>query len=230
MSWMLFTRLGEAQILVPLDLAAAAWLWLGARQGRLALRWLFCLGLVAGLTAATKLAFIGWEMGVAAWDFTGISGHSMFAAGSFPMLAWLAVMNRGRGAQRLGIALAFGLAALIAYSRLPVHAHSPSEAIAGFLVGSIASLISLRGLPGSHPAAVPLWLPAGLAVVLLVSPVSAPPSHSHELVTALSLRLSGRDQPYTREDMLRKYRLQRQQQQSPLRASVPRAAAFSVSL
>ena len=202
-SWHLFTRLGEAQILLPLDFAAMAWLWLGARQGRLALRWLCCMGTAAILTTITKLAFIGWGIGSASWDFTGISGHAMFAAASFPMLAWVAVLNRGTTAQRLGVAAAFLLAASIAYSRLPVHAHSPSEALSGFMLGSLASWFSLRGLTGSHPAVLPLWLPTALAGALLALPVSAPAPRTHEWVTALSLELSGRDHPFRRDDLFR---------------------------
>ena len=207
-SWHLFTRLGEAQILLPLDFAAMAWLWLGARQGRLALRWLVCMGTAATLTTITKLAFIGWGVGSAAWDFTGISGHAMFASASFPMLAWVAVLNRSTTTQRAGIALAFVLAAAIAYSRLPVNAHSPSEVLSGFLLGGFASWVSLRGLPGSHPAVLPLWLPAALACSLLALPISAPAPRTHEWVTALSLEISGRDRPYRRDDLYR--RLQQQ--------------------
>ncbi|WP_077038062.1 phosphatase PAP2 family protein [Pelomonas sp. KK5] len=205
--WHLFTRLGEAQILLPLDLLAMAWLWLGARRGPLALRWLCAMGGAATLTTLTKLAFIGWGVGSAEWDFTGISGHAMFAAASFPMLAWVALMNRSDRAQRLGIGLAFALAAAIAYSRLPVHAHSPSEAIAGFLLGSLASMLSLRGLTGSHPAVLPLWLPTALAGALLAMPVSAPAPRTHEWVTRLSLELSGHERPFMRSDLHRRLRV-----------------------
>ncbi|MDY0744762.1 phosphatase PAP2 family protein [Paucibacter sp. R3-3] len=207
MSWHLFTRLGEAQILLPLDLVAMAWLWLGAKRGGLALRWLACMGTAATLTTITKLAFIGWGVGSAEWDFTGISGHAMFASASFPMLAWVSMMNRSEATQRAGIVTAFVLAAAIAYSRLPVHAHSPSEALAGFLVGCVASVMSLRGLTGSHPAVLPLWLPTALAAALLALPASAPAPRTHEWVTRLSLELSGRDRPYVRNDLHRRVRV-----------------------
>lgn len=202
-SWHWLTRLGEAQILLPLVLVAAAWLWLGAQQGRLALRWLACIGGAAALTSFTKFAFIGWEWGVADWDFTGISGHAMFSASCLPVLAWVALLGRGERAQRIGVIGALALAALIAYSRLEVHAHSASESLTGFLLGGAASLLTLRGLPGARPA-VPLWLPAALTACLLVLPLSAPRSRTHDWVTQLSVQLSGRVQPYKRYEMHRK--------------------------
>lgn len=202
--WHWLTRFGEAQILLPLVLAACAWLWLGARQGRLALRWLACIGLAATLTTFTKFAFIGWGWGSADWDFTGISGHAMFSAACLPVLAWVALMGRGERAQRVGVLAAFVMAGLIAYSRLEVHAHSASESFTGFLLGGAASLISLRGLPGARPS-VPLWLPAALTACLLVLPFSAPRSRTHDWVTQLSVQLAGRDQPYRRYDLHRKH-------------------------
>lgn len=200
--WPLLTRLGEAQILVPLDLLAAAWLWRGAGQRALALRWLGWLGLAVALTTATKLAFIGWGIGSAAWDFTGISGHAMFATASFPMLMATALSSRSDRLQRRGVAAGFALAALVAYSRLPVHAHSVSEIVAGFALGAAASGLALRGAAVSRPA-VPLWLPAALAGCLLVLPLAAPRSKSHDWVTQLSVRLAGRETPFQRHHLHR---------------------------
>lgn len=207
--WHWLTRLGEAQILLPLVLLACAWLWLGARRGGLALRWLACIGLAAALTTVTKLAFIGWEWGSADWDFTGISGHAMFSAACLPMLAWVLLRGRDPAAQHLGVVSAFVLAGLIAYSRLEVHAHSPSEAATGFALGAAAAAVSLRGLLDTNTAEdgpnVPLWLPACVCACLLLLPGGAPRSRTHDWVTAIAVQLSGRDQPFRRHDLHRKH-------------------------
>lgn len=200
--WPLLTRLGEAQILVPLDLLAAAWLWRGAGQGAMALRWLGWLGLATALTTATKLAFIGWGVGIAVWDFTGISGHAMFAAASLPLLAATALASRSDRSQRLGIAAGFALAALVAWSRWPVGAHSVAEIVAGFALGAVASALALRGATTAR-ATVPLWLPTALAGCLLALPLTAPPSRSHDWVTALSIKLAGRVEPFRRQHLHR---------------------------
>jgi membrane-associated phospholipid phosphatase len=208
--WQLLTRLGEIQILLPLALLCALWLWRQSvlsqtpEQARLAGRWMACLGMAIGLTGASKLAFFGWGWGVAAWDFTGISGHSMASAAVLPLLAWCALLGCSLRLRRFGVALSFGLAALIAYSRLKVGAHSPAESVAGFVVGGLASWASLQLLPRAQSVkAPPLWLPVGLVAALLLTPVGAPKSRSHDWVIQLSLQLSGRAQPFVRGDLHR---------------------------
>ncbi|QPF71595.1 phosphatase PAP2 family protein [Roseateles sp. DAIF2] len=201
--WHLITRLGEAQILLPLVGAAAAWLWLAAEQGRLALRWGLAIGLAALLTTLSKLAFMGWGLGSARWDFTGISGHAMFAGACLPVLAWVGLLARGDRARRVAVVGGFLLAALVAWSRLEVRAHSPSEALAGALLGGLASAWVLWGAPTLR-LALPLWLPAGLAAAVLLLPLSAPRSRSHELMMELSRQLSGRQQVYTRHELHRR--------------------------
>ncbi len=208
--WQLLTRLGEIQILLPLALLCMLWLWRQSvlsqtpEQASLARRWIGCLGLVIGLTAASKLAFFGWGWGIAAWDFTGISGHAMASASIFPLLVWLALAGQAASVRRLGVLFGFAFAAVIAYSRLKVGAHSPMESLAGFVVGGLASVVCLRALPPAQKvAAPPLWLPLGLVAALLLLPLGAPKSRSHDWVIQLSLQLSGRAQPFERSDLHR---------------------------
>ena len=88
--WHPLTRLGEAQLLLPALLLAAVWLARSPGGGRLAGWWLATTGAAALLTTATKVAFIGYGVGYAPLDFTGISGHAMFAAAVLPPLVLLA--------------------------------------------------------------------------------------------------------------------------------------------
>ncbi len=208
--WQLLTRLGEIQMLLPLALLSALWLWRQSfvhqmpAQALVARRWMLCFGLAIAMTGASKLAFFGWGWGLAAWDFTGISGHAMASAAVLPVLAWLALMSRTAPLRWLGVGLGFCLAALIAYSRLKVGAHSPAESMAGFVLGGLVSLMSLQLLPQAQPAnARPLWLPLGLLAALLLIPLGAPKSRSHDWVIQLSLQLSGRSQPFVRSDLHR---------------------------
>ena len=85
--WHTVTRLGEAQLLLPALLAVTAWLALRAQAPRVALVWLSTTAVAALLTTATKIAFIGYGLGYAPLDFTGISGHAMFSAAILPLLA-----------------------------------------------------------------------------------------------------------------------------------------------
>lgn len=205
--WVLISRFGEAQILLPMALGLALMLWRRGDSARLALAWVGWIVLVATITTVSKLAFIGWGVGSARWDFTGFSGHAMFAAAIYPVLLALLLGNGARHAaawRGVGAGLGFGLAVLIAISRVVVNAHSVSEAVSGHLLGLLASAFSLRVAARSALPDRTLqgWVPAAAACWLLVTPVSAPASITHDLVTALALSLSGRDTPYQRSDLL----------------------------
>ena len=189
--WQTITRLGEAQLLLPAFAAMLCWLaaWLRARRN--AVVWLAAVGAAALLTTVSKLAFIGWGLGYAPWDFTGISGHAMFAAAVLPLLmsaAFAAASPRGRA---LAILCGYLLAGLIAWSRVEVQAHSVSECWTGWLLGSLASALALHFAPPPAGRRAPLLLSGLLAAGLLVGVAEAPPSRTHDAVTALSLWLSG---------------------------------------
>lgn len=220
-AWALFTRLGEAQILLPAMLFALAWLSLAARARGPALWWLVGTGVVAVLTTISKVAFFGFEIGYAPLNFTGVSGHAMFAAAVLPVLTTLA--GGGTAPQRRAIAALAGyaLATLIAYSRIRVGAHSASEALAGLALGGAASALVLyfKHLPPAHP---PRWLGVVLSVWLLSVPVGAPPSPTHGWVVRLSLALSDRPAPYTRGQMHRDHRRALQRQRSLAQAAAAR--------
>ncbi len=212
--WLAVTRLGEAQILLPAFLAGALWLALARPAGALrrmaqgdahahdhparrsAWRWVAGIVVVAGITTISKVAFLGFGYGIAALDFTGFSGHSMFAWSILPVIG--AIIG-GRGGAVAGVLMA----ALITYSRVDLGAHSWSEAIAGMVLGAAAAGWTLADYL-AHPGAVrtPWWLPLLLVVWLTLLPMHAPPSRTHNLVVAVSLKLSGRSRPYTRFELL----------------------------
>jgi membrane-associated phospholipid phosphatase len=206
-AWQLFTRLGEAQLLLP---AAAVVVWLllrerapsaGPGQRGLALQWLLRLAIAAALTTASKLAFIGWGLGSAAIDFTGISGHTTFATATYPLLLAAAMPATWPLARQAGALAGVALALAVGLSRLMVDAHSVSEVLAGVLVGGWAGWLALR-LRALRPH-FSAWLSPLIGLWFVTAPAYAPPSQSHELVTRLALGLSGRAQPYTRADLRR---------------------------
>lgn len=231
--WQQLTRLGEAQLLLPALLLAAIWLARSPGGGRMATLWLAATAAAALLTTATKLAFIGYGIGYAPLDFTGISGHAMFAAAVLPPLVLLAAGGgtaggRGDGADspgrgghgrghRTGLLLAgYTLAGAVAVSRVMVGAHSWSEVIAGAALGALCSGLALASarLPALRPTR---WVPAVLLAWGVGAVIAAPPSTTHDLVTRLALAQSGRAQPYQRWEMQRDYR-QRDRRQPASRA------------
>ena len=201
--WLLITRLGEAQILLPMALAVSLWLARRRHAWPLVPWWLLLLGGAAGITLATKLAFIGWGIGSAAFDFTGISGHAMFAAAVLPPLLGLTASRAPRPVRLLAWGAGGVLAAVVALSRLVIGVHSPSEVVAGFVLGLLVSAVVLTAAQGRRtlPSA-PLGLPALLLLWVTRTPAAAPPLNTHGLVTRMALSLSGRDEPFTRAELL----------------------------
>lgn len=198
--WHTLTRLGEAQLLLPAMAAMVLWLLWRHRAWRLSGAWLACTGLAALITTATKLAFIGWGIGSAAWDFTGLSGHAMFAAAVLPLLLRLAEGSLTEAWHHHGLAAGYVLAALVAASRVPVGAHSWSEVVSGFALGAAASAATLQ-LAHAPRLRIGLALPLLLALGLGFGVSQAPPSRTHDAVTRLALALSDRPAPWTRAQM-----------------------------
>lgn len=213
--WNLLTRLGEAQLLLPAMFATCLWLVLRSHKPRAALVWGGCTAVAALLTTITKVAFFGWEIGYAPLNFTGISGHAMFSTAVLPVLLRVLVSDRGPRRQAAAVAAGVLLAALVAWSRVLVLAHSPVEALLGFALGLAAALAALRGMH-APPLHAPRTLVAGLAAWMLLTPAGAPPSPTHSMVMRLSVALSGRDEPYQRWMMLRDYRHELQRKGLPL--------------
>lgn len=200
--WHLLTRLGEAEILLPVALLTAAALLLREGKRKLALVWLALIAGAAVLTTASKIAFIGWGLGVAAINFTGISGHTMFASAIYPLLLVTLVARGARASFWWALGLGCAMALLIGISRIMVGAHSWSEVLAGWLVGGAATAL-VFALCGTERMVLRPLVPLLLLAWVSVTPVQMPGSQTHSLVTRLALGLSGHVVPYTRRDLLR---------------------------
>lgn len=204
--WNLISRLGEAQILLPAALLALAWMFRRDGGRRPVLWWLALLATAVLLTTASKVAFLGFGLGSARLNFTGISGHAMFACVVYPLLAGMLGSALSPGGRRNALLAAYALALLVAASRWVIGVHTASEVAAGVLVGGAASAAALMLARLPHTA-VGLAVPALLLVWMAAMPLNAPASRTHDWVTSLSLKLSGRAAPYTRSEMLREHRL-----------------------
>lgn len=195
--WPVITRLGEAQILLPAFLAVTLWLALRSKASATAARWLAAVAIACAITTLTKVAFFGFGIGIAALDFTGISGHAMFATAVLPLIAHAVSVGHSDAWRRRAVAATYGLALVIAVSRLAIGVHSASEVVSGFVLGALASAAALAWTQ-MPPRPVPKTLLVGLFAWLLASPAGAPPSQTHGWVIRLSLAVSGRSEPYTR--------------------------------
>jgi len=211
MFWHWITRLGEVQILLPAALLAAWVLVLRRDSRRTAGIWLLCLGLGIVLTLVSKLAFMGWGLGLPAFNFSGVSGHAMMASALYPMLLATLLPGSCAAGRWCALGVGAGLAVLVGISRVHVGAHSWSEVIAGLALGGAVTALVLmaQGLPRGVPRMslrTAVGVPLAMAAWLTMMPAFGPAFNSHSMVTQWSLRLSGRPTPYTRSEMLRDYR------------------------
>lgn len=200
------TRFGEMGIVVPLAVALTLWMLATSRAVRPLMLWLVPLCLVVGLTGLSKIAFIGWGLGIAAIDFTGFSGHAMFSAAIYPVVAYTlaAQSSRQPGIHRGAVLAGYALALLIGWSRVHIQVHSVSEVVGGLALGASASGWTVWHLSRTLMAPQPRphrWALLALLGWLAVMPVHASPSRSHDMVTQLALRLSAHDKPFRRADL-----------------------------
>ena len=203
--WNWATRFGQSGVLLPMALLLAAWLAVPAKAPRQAAAWMVAFCTVVAITTASKIAFLGFGIGIASLDFTGFSGHAMFSASVYPMIGYAVTANAGQRTRLWTLAAGYAVAVLIMVSRLEVHAHSVAEATTGFLLGAGASAFALWRLGPSPRRALPALLAAGIFAWLAITPQrSQEVLESHRLVTQLALKLSGRSTPYTREDLHRR--------------------------
>lgn len=197
--WTLLTTLGDANITLPVALMLAVWLLMSGEK-RLALWWSVLFGALLILVAASKLVFLGWGIGIASLDFTGISGHASRAAAVVPAALYLFFGDTRPAWRRQSTALSYLLAAVIAASRVMVEAHSVAEAVVGYALGALVSALFIRQMAGHvrrPPRRPVIW--AGVSIVgaaLLLGP--AP---TKAWMREAAVYLSGKDAPFQRGDL-----------------------------
>jgi membrane-associated phospholipid phosphatase len=194
--WTHITHFGDLTVTALIAFAIGAWL-LAEGEQRLAIWWsaLFLGGLA--IVALTKMAFIGWGIGIHALDFTGFSGHCMRATAVIPVLFYLMLQRAPSPLRTWGVLAGFALAGLIGVSRLVLHAHSVSEVVSGTLLGGIVSL-SFMWVAGSLRKHVFNRLRIVLSVLALLPAPYVQPAPTQEWLTDVSLFFSGHEKPFLR--------------------------------
>ena len=195
--WIAVTQLGNSTLLLPAALVLALWL-LSARAWRLAGVWSLSFGTAVLLVLASKLAFMGWGLGLAAIDFTGISGHATVSTSVWTMAAWLATASRARSTRVLAIGGGLLLGLLVSISRLVLQEHSVSEVVAGFALGASAAGLPIAWAWATPPRLAQRWVPLALAGTVALLPQAVRPNEAHGMVMEMALKASGRLEVYSR--------------------------------
>jgi membrane-associated phospholipid phosphatase len=217
-TWISVTALGSVGVMGPVALIVAAWLALGYRW-KYAGAWLALLGAASGLVASSKIAFIGWGIGVRPLDFTGFSGHALMSTAVLPVAIFVALLPARGAVRAAGVAIGLLLGVWVGVSRVVLDAHSVSEVVAGCALGAAVALafvcIAWRAESGKL---APTPVAASLAaVVVALHGVPVPTQH---WITEIALGLSGHERPYVRASWKAKnYRVpdRRTEAQSELR-------------
>jgi membrane-associated phospholipid phosphatase len=196
--WYLTSSIGGASVTVPLALAIALWLALGYSP-RLALGWVALIAGAALVVAGTKLAFLGWGIGVRALDFTGLSGHATMSTAIYPIAFFLVLLPAHKRARIAGIAAGFCVGVAISLSRVVIDAHSPSEAVTGCLMGAVVALLFIRAAWHAKPGRSPLSaLPVMMSLLVLVAALHNVHVPTHLWVENIALKVSGHARPFVR--------------------------------
>jgi len=194
--WISITALGGAGLTLPLAVTIAIWLVLGYSWRRAA-AWLAVLGAAIGVVALTKIAFLGWGIGIRAWNFTGFSGHAMLSTSVYPVAMFLILIRTRTPVRLAGIALGIAAGVAVGVSRVALDAHSPSESITGCIVGALAALVFIYGSWHAEPHrwSVSAVVTSLALVTVALHGITVP---SHRWVTQVALQLSGHERPFVR--------------------------------
>lgn len=204
-TWMTLTNLGAAAAILPMVPAIGLALWQEKRPG-VALIWAAALFAGILLVLVSKFAFIGWGLGIASLDFTGVSGHTLLATAILPVVfAWLPLPRHWSAwATLLGVCLV----ALVGWSRVVLNAHSWSEVAAGWCLGAMvsgAALYQMERAKANQPVlpVVRGGIVAALLLIVSLSQMAAVKLPVHSLEVRLALALSGHERPFSRRDLHR---------------------------
>jgi len=202
MNWQWFVAPGSALYLIPLAALAGIAVMLRSPSGRRpVLVWWTAIAVACLLTAASKIAFYGWGTGIRAWDLTCFSGHTVISFAVWPVVGML-LAPPSRSALRIaGLLAGLTFAGLIAYSRIPIRAHPPSEVVAGLVLGGAVGLVGFFVLR-RHALTRAFLLALALIAAVPVAATSGyllPTLPSERWLAEIGASLAGRDKPLTRK-------------------------------
>ncbi|CAI1119609.1 phosphatase PAP2 family protein [Serratia entomophila] len=201
MNWYSLTFFGDSMLLLPSGIIIFAILIFAYPTWKQTCQWVLLFGGVGGIVCASKLAFMGWGIGIRELDFTGFSGHSALSASIWPVMLWLLAGRYSANVRKIAVLCGYALALLIGYSRLAIHAHSVSEVVTGLALGFIVSSTFLwlqRNVPPPRLSYRKIAAALLLPVVLINNGTAAP---TQGLLEFIAVSIAPIEKPFTREDL-----------------------------
>lgn len=183
-------------------------LFLRKDSKQLAWHWALLFGITGAIVCASKLAFMGWGIGIRELDFTGFSGHTALSSAFWPILLWLLCARATPALRLTAVIVGYALAGLVGYSRLMVHAHSTSEVIAGLLLGAAGSaiflLLQLR-VRATHSAQLSFGSLASIVIIPLLLLNTGTKAPTQSLLSEIAVKIGPLEKPFTRADLHKRF-------------------------
>ena len=204
MNWQWVSFFGDSTVLLPSAAAVFMVLFLRRPSRQIAWQWGLLFGITGAIVSASKLAFMGWGIGIRELDFTGFSGHTALSSAFWPIFLWLLCARGSVALRRTAMVMGYLLAGLVGYSRLAIHAHSPSEVIAGLLLGACGSALFLL-MQRNSSRAVDAQLSWGGVLSLIIIPVvllnTGTKAPTQSLLGQIAIAVGPLEKPFTRSDL-----------------------------
>ncbi|MGB9096405.1 phosphatase PAP2 family protein [Erwinia sp.] len=199
----ILTYFGDSMLLIPTAVIMAILITWKNSDRRAVWYWALAFCAAGAIVSLSKIAFLGYGIGSARYNFTGFSGHSAMSATLWPVMLWL-LSGRFKPAWRTcAVVVGYLIPLMVGASRLVLNYHSTSEVIAGLILGftlSTAFLVSQRRseLQGFSTAQLCLAL---LLPLLLMSHGRI--ATTQQFLQRLSVQIAGVDHAWTREELLK---------------------------
>lgn len=166
MPWNYVVHLGDLPLTVGAAAALSVWM-MTSRLWRFAIYWTLLFLTAIMLVAASKIAFLVWEVGSQALNFHALSGHATGATAVLVVFFHL-VMHRLDGRfGNAGIVAGLVIGGLLCIALVVRHEHSVAEAAAGWLVGALDGTGAIR-LSDQAPQPRSTCGPCGIVGAILV--------------------------------------------------------------
>jgi len=202
MHWQTLTYFGDSMLLLPSAVVLAVALFYNTSRLTTVITWLVSFGTAGLVVSVSKVLFLGFLIGSARYNFTGFSGHTTMSTTFWPIFFWFIARGLSLSRPLVIVGIGYVFALTIAYSRLVLHAHSPSEVISGFLLGTCCSLgfLALQRDVAFKPIS---WSEIVLIVALpLYIMLQGKPATTQHFLGTLAAKIAGMEQPHTRQQLL----------------------------
>lgn len=206
MSWHLvhiLTYFGDSMLLIPTAAIMALLLHYKSEDKRTAWYWVLAFCTAGAVVSLSKIAFLGFGIGSARFNFTGFSGHSAMSATLWPVMLWLLSGRLANVWRGVAVACGYLIPLMVGLSRLVLNYHSVSEVIAGLTLGFTLSSVFLFSQRHIRPRGFsPLQLAIALLLPLLLIGHGRIAT-TQQFLQRLSVQIAGIDHAWTREELLK---------------------------